>query len=118
MCPIEVPFSQSVKKPSRVLPTPIVLKRLKRPRGATNFVTAPRRSRQVAGVGVEFNMQDLGNKATKQIMRFLKVITETEGINQQAMEDYANLFQHALSQHHVHALAALFGWRSPGDLAT
>jgi hypothetical protein len=47
----------------------------------TKTVSAPRRSRRVVGVGVEFNMQDLGSRATKKVMRSLHVISENEGIS-------------------------------------
>lgn len=70
----------------------------------------------IAGAGVEFNMQDLENRATKQVMRTLRVITENASINQQAVKDYENLFQHPLTQSHVEALAALFGWETLGNL--
>jgi beta-glucosidase/6-phospho-beta-glucosidase/beta-galactosidase len=58
----------------------------------------------------------MNKRGEKQVMRTLKVITENASINQQAVEDYENLFQHPLTQSHVEALAALFGWETPGNL--
>jgi hypothetical protein len=41
----------------------------------------PRRSHRVVGVGVEFNIQDLGGRTTRKVMRSLYIITENEGIS-------------------------------------
>lgn len=106
-------LTKMTKYPSKLLLTPISSKL---PRGVTDYVIALRRRRQFTGVGVEFNMQDLENRATKQVTTSLKVILETTSINPHVVEDYPNLFQHSLSQSHVEALATLFGWRTPGDL--
>ena len=71
---------------------------------------APRRSRRVAGVGMEFKIQDWGKRSTKKAKRALQIIDENDGISRQALDDYAKLFKHPLSHSHVQALAALFGW--------
>jgi hypothetical protein len=79
-------------------------------------VAAPRRSRRIAGAGVEFNMQDWGNRSTKKAMRALHIISEAEGTAQEALDTYARVFKHSLSQNQVEALAALFGWTPPPGL--
>lgn len=81
-----------------------------------SVAAAPRRSRRVAGAGVEFNMQDWGGRSTKKAMRALCIIFEAEGISQETIEIYARLLKHPLSQVQVEALAALFGWATPSDL--
>jgi hypothetical protein len=73
----------------------------------------PRRSRRIAGAGVEFILDDLGRRTKKKAMRALDILDETEGISQQAQDDYAKLFRHPLSDSHVQALAALFNWSLP-----
>jgi hypothetical protein len=85
------------------------------PPPATKF-SAPRTSRRVAGVGVEFNMQDLGSKATKNVMRSLHIISDNEGISQEALHEYVSLFKQPLSPCHVEALSALFGWSTPDGI--
>jgi hypothetical protein len=71
------------------------------------------RSRRVAGVGVEFDIQDLGGRTTRKIMRSLHIIAENEGISQEALDEYARLFKRPLTHSEVEALSALFGWRAP-----
>jgi hypothetical protein len=73
----------------------------------------PRRSRRVAGVGVEFNLLDLGGRTTRKVMRSLLIISENEGISQEALDEYTQLFKRPLTRTEVEALAALFGWRAP-----
>jgi hypothetical protein len=73
----------------------------------------PRRSRRVAGVGVEFNIHDLGGRTTRKVMRSLHIISENEGISQEALDEYTQLFKRPLTRSEVDALAALFGWRAP-----
>jgi hypothetical protein len=76
----------------------------------------PRRNRRVAGVGVEFNSTDLDTRATKKIMKAVGIIAENEGIDQRAQEEYAILLKTTMSENHIKALAALFGWQPPEDL--
>jgi hypothetical protein len=97
------------------LPVPDNITQRQQPPRST-FGSAPRRSRRVAGIGVEFQMQDLGSRSTKRAMRTLQIITEYEGISQEAIEEYKKLFTHPLSQCHIEALSALFGWNTPPDL--
>jgi hypothetical protein len=58
-------------------------------------------------------MQDWGARATKKAMRALQIITEDEGISQEALMTYAELFKHPLSQKQEEALSTLFGWSTP-----
>lgn len=72
---------------SSILATPVALPLLSRPP-----IAAPRRSRRIAGVGVEMVSQDLCLRSTKKkAMRALKVIGVSEGISPQAREDYAKV---------------------------
>ena len=48
-------------------------------------------------------------------MRKLGIIGESEHISIDAQDDYARLFMQELSQTHIAALAALFGWSVPDD---
>jgi beta-glucosidase/6-phospho-beta-glucosidase/beta-galactosidase len=49
-------------------------------------------------------------------MKALRIISDSEGVSQEALEYYVNLLKHPLSQCHVDALSALFGWNTPADL--
>jgi hypothetical protein len=66
------------RRPSGILPVPDNITQRQQPPRST-FGSAPRRSRRVAGIGVEFQMQDLGSRSTKRAMRTLQIITEYEG---------------------------------------
>jgi hypothetical protein len=103
------------RRPLGILPVPDNITQRHQP-PPSPFVSAPRRSRRVAGIGVEFQMQDLGGRSTKRAMRTLQIITESKGISQEAIEGYKKLFTHPLSQCHIEALSALFGWSTPPDL--
>jgi len=48
-------------------------------------------------------------------MRALNIIEENEGIGQESLDEYSNLFGQCLPDSHVQALAALFGWAIPED---
>jgi hypothetical protein len=74
--------------------------------------STPQRSRRLAGAGVEFQMGEITRRSTKRAMRSLSIIGETDGIDQQAKEEYAKVFSEPLSDSHIQALAALFGWSS------
>jgi hypothetical protein len=102
-------------RPAALLPNPCI-KVHKKTSSPLSSLAVPRRSRRVAGVGVEFIMQDLGRRSMKKALATLHIISETEGINQEAMDAYAKLFSQPLSQCHVEALAALFGWSAPSVL--
>jgi hypothetical protein len=103
------------RRPSGIVLVPENITQRQQPPPSTS-VLAPRRSRQVAGIGVEFHMQDLGSRSTKKDMRTLQIITEYEGISQEAIEEYKKRFTHPLSQCHIEAVSALFGWNTPLDL--
>lgn len=102
-------------RPAALLPNPCI-NVYKKASSPLSSLAVPRRSRRVAGVGVEFNMQDLGRRSMKKAMATLHIISETEGISQEAIDAYAKLFSQPLSQCHVEALAALFGWSAPSVL--
>jgi hypothetical protein len=76
----------------------------------------PRRSRRLAGADVEFPLNDMSRRTKKKAMRSLDIIGENEGIDQQALDDYAKLFVHPLSVSQLQALAALFNWSLPDGL--
>jgi hypothetical protein len=77
---------------------------------ATALISTPRRSRRIAGTGVEFQPADMTARSKKKAMKVLKVIPENGSIDHQAEEDYKKLFSEPLSDTHMQALAALFGW--------
>ena len=77
---------------------------------------ASRQSRRLAGKKVEFGPEDLERRMKKKAMQSLDILDEHEGIDQQAMDDYARLFGQPLSDPHVQALAALFNWSLPEEL--
>jgi hypothetical protein len=76
----------------------------------------PRRSRRIAGVGVEFDKMDLSSRTTKKVMQALKVIGDPGTVTQQAREDYLKVFSTELPVSHIEALASFFGWVVPDDL--
>jgi hypothetical protein len=76
----------------------------------------PRRSRRIAGVGVEFDKMDLSSRTTKKVMQALKVIGDPGAVTQQAKEDYLKVFSTELPVSHIEALASFFGWVVPDDL--
>jgi hypothetical protein len=108
-------FIKSVtRQPSKLLPAPPVI--LKKKDNKLPSRSVPRRSRRFAGVGVEFNASDLDRRAIKKIMKAVGLIADNVGIDQRAQEEYADLFKTFLSDIHVKALAALFGWQVPDQL--
>jgi hypothetical protein len=42
-------------------------------------------------------------------MKAVNIIEENEGLDQRALDEYAKLFKHDLSNSHIKALPALFG---------
>jgi hypothetical protein len=87
-------------------------------------VATPRRSRRVAGVGVECHQRLTPIKRCKKtILKTLGVIDDGESLSQQALDGYACIFSKALLQVQINALASLrlvfpgrgswFGWFSP-----
>lgn len=109
-------FDKITTKTASVLPTPSF------PRSKLQARTPsapPWRSRRLAGVGVEFsvNPEPEAGRYRKRVMRTLEVIQEQEGIDDVALQNYAKLFSQPLSDTHLFALACLFGWRMPDELA-
>jgi len=84
----------------------------RRPR-APPPTSAPRRSRRNAGLGAEFAGIPYSTGARKTVIRSLDIALEQEHVDQKVLNDYAKLFGHPLSESHVQALAALFGWTVP-----
>jgi hypothetical protein len=105
-------FNGISKYSSGILPVPRVDPHVDPP-PSPPAAPMPRRSRRVAGVGVEFNLLDLGGRTTRKVMRSLHIISENEGISQEALDEYTQFFKRPLIRSEVEALAALFGWRAP-----
>jgi hypothetical protein len=99
------------KSTVHILPAP----QTGRPGAANSTVVPPRRSRRIAGIGVEnlATSSDGQTRFRKKVMRVLHVIDENEGINPEALDRYSKLFDKPLSPSHIQALAALFGWSAP-----
>lgn len=77
----------------------------------------PRRSRRLAGAKTEFGLNDLEERRTKKrALRTLEIIEEHEGTDQQALDNYAKLFEQLLPDSHLQAMAALFNWSLPENL--
>jgi hypothetical protein len=102
------------KKTSRIFPTPRAIRA--RQRGRTTGAP-PRRSRRIAGVEPEVVNATSSTRNKKKVMRALDIPGETEGISQEALEQYSKLFTQSspLIGSHVQALAALFGWRTANE---
>jgi hypothetical protein len=64
---------------------------------------------------VEFGPEDLERRMKKKAMQALNILDEQEGIDQQALDDYAKLFGQPLSDSHICALPALFNWSLPDE---
>jgi hypothetical protein len=111
ICAQEQFISRLSNQITRVLPIPKSVRRQ-----SSIPLAVPRRSRRVAGVGVEFKIQDWGKRSKKQAMVALNILEDNEGFSRQALDDYAKLFKNTLSRSHVQALAALFGWSVPDNL--
>ncbi|KAG2631280.1 hypothetical protein PVAP13_2NG014400 [Panicum virgatum] len=77
-------------------------------------VKVPRRSRRLA-IAARRSEADATRRAQAVLMRKLGIIGESEHISIDAQDDYACLFMQELSQTHIAALAALFGWSVPDD---
>jgi hypothetical protein len=75
-----------------------------------------RRSHRIAGMGAKIGKQDLPSRATKKVMKALKVVGELEEIDQQTRKDYEKIFSERLPLNHIEALAAFFGWKVPDEL--
>ena len=105
-------INKLARRAGGLLPVPAINKR----RGKTVPIgDTPRRSRRLAGAKSEFGLNDL-ERRSKKAMRTLELIEEHEGIDQQALDEYAKLFEQPLPDAHLQALAALFHWSLPENL--
>ncbi|KAF0936116.1 hypothetical protein E2562_038782 [Oryza meyeriana var. granulata] len=96
------------RRTSGLLPAPSIGKR--------QVKTLPRRSQRLAGADVEFQPgNDISRRSKKCAMSSLGIIDEHDGIDQQAQDEYAQLFGQQLSASHLQALAALLGWVPPEE---
>ena len=82
-------FNKLAVKTTSVLPTPSFPKFKKKIRTP---VTAPRRSRCLSGVGVEFSIEQEQSRYKKRVMRSLDVLRDQDGIDEAALDEYAKLF--------------------------
>jgi hypothetical protein len=107
-------LAKLTKKTPRILPTP----RATRLRSHVCTPAAPPRcSRRIAGAAPEITGGGAPSRSKKKVMRALDIIGETEEISQQALEEYSRLFSQSacLSEVHVQAMVALFGWATPDE---
>ena len=60
---------------------------------------------------------DASTRNKKKVMRALNIIGESEGISQEALEEYSEMFTSSASlvNSHAQALAALIGWTVPDE---
>jgi hypothetical protein len=86
-------FNTISKRPTEILPIPKPSRR----KVTTSEVDAPRQSRRVAEVGVEFSMQDWGSRSIKKAMKTLVIIKDSCGISHEALDEYVKLFKHPIS---------------------
>jgi len=95
------------KTPNGLLPIPHISKRRKKPPPSE----APRRSRRIAGLGVD-QPKACPTHLMKRVMRALDLDVDDEKgqLDQQLLEDYAQRFRQHVTPSHTRALAALFGW--------
>jgi hypothetical protein len=61
----------------------------------------------------ELQPADWARRSKKKAMRSLDIISEKNGVSQQAEEEYSKLFENPLSDIHMISLAALFNWSIP-----
>ena len=102
------------KKTTKILPTPHAC------RGRTRARTpsAPLHcSRRIAGADPELPATVAPTRARKKVMRVLNIIGENEGIDEETLKEYGELFTRSstLVPSHVQAMDALFGWVTPDE---
>jgi len=91
-------INKLARRAGGLLPVPAINKR----RGKTVPIgDTPRRSRRLAGAKSEFGLNDLERRSKKKAMRTLELIEEHEGIDQQALDEYAKLFEQPLPGSHL-----------------
>jgi hypothetical protein len=98
-------ISLVVKPVSGILPAPPAPKRRKKTL-PSDFV--PRRSRRVANLPPVTD-----HNAAVSVCCHLGFADEEDSISAVSMEQYASMFGQTLTQEHLKALAALFGWDAP-----
>jgi hypothetical protein len=76
----------------------------------------PCRSRRIAGFKPERSFLKESTRVRKRVMRSLDINGDNEGLDRQALDDYAQLFNQPLSESHIQALVALFGWAPSEDV--
>ncbi|CAD6257400.1 unnamed protein product [Miscanthus lutarioriparius] len=103
-------ISNLSRRTAGLLPVPTISKRRAKalPPGET-----PRRSRRLAGAVAEFQPVDWARRSKMKVMRSLEIISEQNGVCQQAEEEYCKLFENPLPDVHLIGLAALFNWSIP-----
>lgn len=74
-------ISRINKRSAHLLPTP----RAEQRNLNSQTMTVPRRSRRVAGIGVEFSMQEWRNRSSRKAMGALHIIKESDGVNPEAL---------------------------------
>ena len=98
------------KKKDGLLPPPVPLRRRNK-QLPPDFI--PRRSSRLA-------KRRTPNDATRQIqfelLRTMDIGDADEAFSDKALEKYGRLFNSPLSESHIKALAALFGWSVPVDI--
>lgn len=98
----------SVARPAQqLLPRPAAPRRRSRSRGAASL---PRRSRRIAGSG-PCSPGPVLNDAQKKVIKCLGLLQDVEKVSQEALDNYCKLFLNPLTDAHLSALAALFGWK-------
>jgi hypothetical protein len=77
-----------MKSADHILPAPLPA----RPGNDNSSAAPPRRSRRIAGIGVEYQSAfgDGQNRFRKKVMRALQVIDVNEGISQEALQNTAD----------------------------
>ena len=94
---------------------------VRRPRQgkATASEVVPRRSRRVAGVGVErLPPPPPATQGKKRILKELGIgnAEENESLRPEDLDEYARVFSKGLSEVQITAMAALFGWSRPMEM--
>lgn len=107
-------MAKITRQTAKILPTPSTNKtRQRRIPGAPQ-----RRSRGVAGVEPEGVEAGASSRHKKKVMRALDILGDKEGITQEALDRYSQMFTQpsSLVSSHAQVLAALFGWGIPDEI--
>jgi hypothetical protein len=100
-------ISAITKQVEAVVPVPNIPKRRTKTAGQ---VSMPRRSRRIANLPPETYFP-----STSMVCRKLGLADEDGKISDEALNRYANFYDHLLGRDHVAALSALFGWEIPTE---